>query len=217
MRAEQVYRESLACYRSVGDRGGAASVLVRLGHTAWYRGDSETALRLGREGLEDSREAGNPRSEAQALGLIGELEFERGSHDLGLELLGESRDIAGACGFNWWQARMGLRRAKRLRELGRPEEAREEALAGLRRSVVIGDRRRVVQLLDLLALLAADEALTERAGRLRGAIEAELDREPLSAWEMTDLGAVIDNAAFARGREDGLAMSLEEAVHDALC
>ena len=217
VRAEQVYRESLACYRSVGDRGGAASVLVRLGHTAWYRGDSETALRLGREGLEDSREAGNPRSEAQALGLIGELEFERGSHDLGLELLGESRDIAGACGFNWWQARMGLRRAKRLRELRRPEEAREEALAGLRRSVVIGDRRRVVQLLDLLALLAADEALTERAGRLRGAIEAELDREPLSAWEMTDLGAVIGNAAFARGRDDGLAMSLEEAVHDALC
>jgi hypothetical protein len=34
---------------------------------------------------------------------------------------------------------------------------------------------------------------------------------------MTDLGAVIDNAAFARGREDGLAISLEEAVHDALC
>ena len=84
---------------------------------------------------------------------------------------------------------MGLRRAKRLRELRRPAEAREEALAGLRRSVVIGDRRRVVQLLDLLALLAADEALTERAGRFRGAIEAELDREPLSAWEMTDLGA----------------------------
>jgi hypothetical protein len=111
---------------------------------------------------------------------------------------------------------MGLRRAKRLRELGRPQEAREEALVGLRRSVVIGDRRRVVQLLDLLALLAADEALTERAGRLRGAIEAELDREPLSAWEMADLGAVTDKAPFARGREDGLAMSLDAAVHEAL-
>ena len=215
-RAAEVYRQSLADYRSVGDRGGAASVLVRLGHTAWYRGDPETALRLGREGLEDSREAGNHRSEAQALGLIGELEFERGSHDLGLELLGESRDVAGACGFSWWQARMGLRRAKRLRELERQEEARDEALAGLRRSVVIGDRRRVVQLLDLLALLAADDALAERAGRLRGAIEAELDREPLSAWEMTDLGEVTGQAAFARGREDGLAMPLETAVHEVL-
>jgi predicted ATPase len=216
MRAEQVYRQSLAGYRSVGDRGGAASVLVRLGHTAWYRGDPERALRLGREGLEDSREAGNPRSEAQALGLIGELEFERGSHGFGLELLGESRDIAGACGFRWWQARMGLRRAKRLRELRRPAEAREEALAGLRRSVVIGDRRRIIQLLDLLALLDADEALTERAGRFRGAIEAELDREPLSAWEMTDLGAATGSVAFARGRAHGLAMPLEAAVREAL-
>jgi hypothetical protein len=111
---------------------------------------------------------------------------------------------------------MGLRRAKRLRELERQDEARDEALAGLRRSVVIGDRRRVVQLLDLLALLAADEALAERAGRLRGAIEAELDREPLSAWEMTDLGEVTGQAAFARGREDGLAIPLEAAVHEVL-
>jgi hypothetical protein len=148
--------------------------------------------------------------------LMGELEFERGSHELGLELLGESRDIAGACGFSWWEARMGLRRGKRLRELGRLEAAREEALTGLRRSVVISDRRRVVQLLDLLALLAVDEAQTERAGRLRGAIEAELDREPLTAWEMTDLGAVAGEAEFARGHEVGLVMPLEAAVHEAL-
>jgi len=70
--------------------------------------------------------------------------------------------------------------------------------------------------LDLLAALAADEGLAGRAGRLHGAIEAELGREPLSAWEMTDLGAVAGTAEFAQGRRDGRAMPLEAAVEDAL-
>jgi hypothetical protein len=214
--AERLYESSLAEYRRLGDDDGVAAVLVRLGHSAWYRGANDTALALGREGLEGSRRAGNTRSEAQALALLGELEFERGEHDRGLELLHQSVAVAAACGFRWWEARMLLRTAKRARELDRQADALRWALESLGLAVVISDRRRIVQLLDILAAIAVNRGQVERAGRLRGAVEAELARAPVSAWTMTDLDVVAGLDEFERGRRAGLATDLDAAATYAL-
>ncbi len=214
--AERLYESSLAEYRRLGDDDGVAGVLVRLGHSAWYRGANDTALALGREGLDGSRRAGNTRSEAQALGLLGELEFERGEHDRGLELLHQSVAVAAACGFRWWEARMLLRAVKRARELDRQADALRWALESLGLAVVISDRRRIVQLLDILAAIAVDRGQVERAGRLRGAAEAELARAPVSAWTMTDLDVGAGRGEFERGRQVGLAMDLDAAATYAL-
>ena len=215
--AERLYEQSLAEYRRLGDDAGIAGVLVRLGHSAWYRGDNEAALAMAQEVLAGAARAGNERSRAQALGLLGELEFESGAHDRGLELLEESAATAADCGFSWWQARMLLRLGKRARELGRGGDALRWAHDSLRLASEMSDRRRIVQVLDLLAAIAADDGDLSVAGLLRGAVEAELDRVPLSGWSMTDVPvrAAVDTE-FERARQRGLRLPLTAAVREAL-
>ena len=210
--AERLYEQSLAEFRRIGDEGGAAGALVRLAHSAWYRRDLARAVALGEEGLAGSRRAGNARVEAQALGLLGDVEFELGSHDAGLELLEQSAATAAGCGFRWWQARILLRLGKRQRELGHAGDAELAALVGLRLAVELSDRRRKVQLLDLLSVIAADRGDTDRCGRLRGAVEAELERRPISAWAITDLPTRGCGHAMPAGR----LLSLDRAIDLAL-
>jgi predicted ATPase/class 3 adenylate cyclase len=211
--AEALYKRSVDEYRAYGDEAGAAGALVRLGHSAWYRGDLSRALALGQEGLAGTRRSGIAREEAQALGLLGEVEFELGNHDAGLDLMEQSAATAAGCEFYWWQARMLFRIGKRRRALGHTGEAEASALAGLRLAAGLDDRRRTVQLLDLLSVLAADRGDGERCGRLRGAVEAELSRRPISAWSMTDVPPdSVADGALAEGR----LLSLERAVDHAL-
>jgi predicted ATPase len=214
--AERLYERSLSEYRRAGDEDGATGVLVRLGHSAWYRGDLVAAEQLGREGLEGSRRAGNGRSEAQALGLLGDLACERGAYVEGLDLLRQSIDIAVACGFVWWQARMLLRAAKRAHEIGRDGDAGGWAMDALRIATDMPDRRRILQLLDLLGAVAAAAGDRERAGILRGAVAAELEREPLPAWSSVELAAGSLGADFERGARKGRRLTPEDAAAYAL-
>ena len=214
--AEQQYLRSLEEYRRSGDERRAAGVVVRLGYSAWYRGDLEAAGQLGREGLEGSRRAGDARTEAQALGLLGELEFERGAHDAGLDTIRSSIDTAAACGFAWWQARMLLRAAKRAHQLGHDPDAERWSRQGLALAREMADRRRMLQLLDLLGALAACAHEAERAGALQGAVAAELARTPLAVWEPVDLPGGVEDERFQRGARQGRLLSLAEAVDYAL-
>jgi predicted ATPase len=211
--AEELYARSLDQFRAAGDEAGAAGALVRLGYSAWYRGDLERAVALGEEGLAGTRRSGIERDEAQALGLLGEVEFELGNHDAGLDLMEQSTATAAGCGFHWWEARMLLRLGKRRRSLRHADEAEASALAGLRLAAELDDRRRTVQLLDLLAALAADRGDAQRCGRLRGAVEAELARRPISAWVMTD---IPPDSVAEDGLDEGRLLSLDEAVEHAL-
>jgi tetratricopeptide (TPR) repeat protein len=211
--AEELYERSLHEYRAGGDEAGAAGALVRLGYSTWYRGDLERALALAKEGLAGTQRSGIMREQAQALALLGEVEFELGNHDAGLDLMEQSTATAAACGFQWWEARILLRLGKRRRALGRADEAESSALAGLRLAAELNDRRRTLQLLDLLSVLAADRGDAERCGRLRGAVDAELAQRPISAWAMTDipLDGVADDAL-----DEGRLLSVEQAVGYAL-
>ncbi|MDX6591701.1 MAG: hypothetical protein QOJ13_897 [Gaiellales bacterium] len=214
---ERLFEESLAVYRRIGDDAGASISLVHLAHSAWYRNDRDRAFALGREALEASRKAGFQQSEAQALGLLGELEFERGDPDLGIDLLKASASNAAEHGFYWWEARMLMRLAKRAREVERGDDALRWALESLRLASLMSDHRRIVQALDVLAAVAADHGQFERAGCLRGAVEAEMERDPLSAWSMSPLPeATLTNADFRRSRRDGSRLDVSRAVEYAL-
>jgi predicted ATPase/class 3 adenylate cyclase len=210
--AERLYERSLSEYRRAGDEDGAAGILVRLGHSAWYRGDLVAAERLGREGLAGSRRAGTGRCEAQALGLLGDLACDRGACAEGLDLLRQSIDTAVACGFVWWQARMLLRAAKRAYEIGRDGDAGTWAADALRIAVGMSDRRRILQLLDLLGAVAAGRGDRERAGILRGAVTAELERDPVPAWSSVELPAGSATAEFEQGTREGRRLTPEEAA-----
>ena len=162
--AERLYQRSLSEYRRAGDEDGATGVLGRLGHSAWYRRrpGAAGARRGGVGGKPASRQraqrgagarpAGRPRS-ASAAAYVEGLDLLRAEH----------RHGRSPCGFVWWQARMLLRLGKRQRELGHAGDAELAALVGLRLAVELSDRRRKVQLLDLLSVIAADRGDTDRA------------------------------------------------------
>jgi predicted ATPase len=216
-RSDQLYRLSLAEYRQLGDAAGVSSVLVHLAHSVWYSGDVDAARTLAQEALETSRRSGTPHSEAQALGLLGELEFEGGEVDAGIDLLAASASKAAEQGFHWWEARMLLRVGKRAREASRGGDALRWALASLRVASAMPDHRRTVQAVDLLAALASDGGDVARAGVLRGAVEAELERDPVPAWTMTELPAsTCEHALYRRFHTEGRNLDLQSAVDYAL-
>ena len=66
-RAEALYSESLALWRSVHGMPGTASALHKLGQTARRRGETTTALRLVLESLELQREIGNKQGLVECL------------------------------------------------------------------------------------------------------------------------------------------------------
>jgi len=185
--AHRRYLESLAVYRQLEDEDGLAFVLMHLGHSYWYQGDPGAARDAARESLEICRRRGLRRQESQVLGLLGDLEFEDGDPAAGFELLEQATDMAASAGYPWWQARMLLRRCRRMRERGTTEQAEALAEQSLRLALEIEDHRRIVQTVDLLAVFAAERGDTERAGLLRGAVAAELERDSVPGYELLAL------------------------------
>jgi tetratricopeptide (TPR) repeat protein len=196
-------------------------MLLRLGMSAFYRGDNERAGELAAESLVLSREVGYAPAESQALGLAGEVEYAKGNREAGAELIEQSARLAGDIGFPWWRSRMLRKLVDCLLELGRTSEAEASAQESLRIMDEIGDRQMMVFALARLARIAAETGREERAGLLWGAIEAEEERSRMGAWakERDRLGAPVlahSGSEFARGRENGRKMALEDAVGLAL-
>jgi non-specific serine/threonine protein kinase len=88
LRAEALYSESLALWRSVHGTPGTASALHKLGQTARRRGDTATAARLVLESLELQREIGNKQGLVECLAALAGLAFEWSSAERAVELLG---------------------------------------------------------------------------------------------------------------------------------
>ena len=100
-------------------------------------------------------------------------------------------------------------------------KARAPALHVLELAERTGDRQETVFALAYLARIAAEQGDSARAGRLWGAIEAEEARGRIGRWEdardelaRTILGGT--GPEFERGRLEGQATSLEEAVEETL-
>jgi predicted ATPase len=219
--AEQAYEQSLAAYRELGDERGTAVLLLRVAMSAFYRGDLESAAEVNTECLELSRAIAFPAPEAQALGLAGELEWVRGDAERGVELIGQSADLAGEIGFAWWRSRMLRKLVDCLLDLRRTDEAAIAARESLALIHSMRDRQMTVFTLARVARLAMESGDERLAGVIWGAIEAEEKRNPMGAWakERERLGApVLEHAGpgFDKGREEGAELDLDEAVGVAL-
>ena len=84
-------------------------------------------------------------------------------------------------------------------------------------SLDLGDRRRLVFAGAELAILAAERGDAERAGRLWGAVESEVDAGPVGQWEdhheeLESLVLRADGPAFSEARAEGRLMSVAEAA-----
>ena len=219
--AEWAYERSLEAYRAVGDKRGAAAALLRLGYSAFYRGDTVRAGELAAEALALSGEVAYGAVEAQALGLAGEVEYAQGNREAGSELIERSADLAAEVGFSWWRSRMLRKLVDCLAELGREHDAEPRARESLRLMWELGDRQMTVFALARVARVSAALGRLEETGLVWGAIEAEEARARMGAWakERERLGAPVlvhRGSQFEAGRARGRELALEDAVELAL-
>jgi hypothetical protein len=193
-------------------------MLFRLAVEANRRGDHARARVLCDESLGRHR---NTSGDAQVLRLLGDIAFTEGRGEEALDLLRESARLAGEVGFRWWRISSRTAFAEYAIQLGKTQEARLAAREALEESRSIGDRQSIVYALATIAWLAAVTGRDAEAGRLWGAIEAEVERAPVGQWEGERdqyAGHVLAaaGAKFERGRAEGRAMTLDSAVDHVL-
>lgn len=217
--AERCYEESLRIYRELRDDWGVAHLLMRMAHSAHGRGARDEAHELAAASRDISHRKGFATEEIQVLTLEGTLLCEAGDEVRGTSLLEESARRAGEIGFTWWQVVTLQRLVEELLARGRSDDAEARALEALGLADRIGDTLRRVYALAQLASAAAERRDDERAGRLWGALEAEVARSPLP-WNPVEIHAervlALAGPTFDRARAEGSRRTLDEAVQDAL-
>lgn len=108
-----------------------------------------------------------------------------------------------------------------LLQLGRLDEAEQQARETLLLARSLGDRRGEFWGLVLLAWAAAVRGDVARAGRLWGAAEVEEEERPSGQWVYerdlyTERVFVTHSPEFSRAREIGRRLGLERAVEEEL-
>jgi predicted ATPase/transcriptional regulator with XRE-family HTH domain len=223
-RARALNEESLAAARRAGDRWLLSSVLLQLGSAAVDQGDFRAAPPLLEEGLAVTGELGMPSRQGQYQWQLGRLALAQGDLARAVPLL-EALRVAALVR----DSPRGVSEA--LADLGRAAHARGEpaeaaALLGeaLRLRHGLGERPGIVECLEGLAAVAAGSDPV-RAARLLGATAAErralgtppppIRRPDLAAAEHA-ARATLGPEAYAAARATGEALTLEQAVAEAL-
>jgi predicted ATPase len=215
--SEPEYERALELFHEAGDDEAARHMTHRIASSAMQAGDVARAGRLGRVDLEVSRKHGDRQGEVLALSTLAWAAFARGDAREGLTLTYESADLAQSLGNVWWRSVTLGQAAEFLVGLGDTEEARRAFAASFEGLAVVGDQ---VNIAFALAVGAAIEALqgdAERAGTLRGAVEALAEREPKATTDqaLREFAPFLERAqgaTFDRAHARGRTLSLDEAV-----
>ena len=209
---------ALAGFRALGDDARAAHLLMRQAVDAQRTGDLVRARSL----IEESRamHRGGVADEAQILYVLADIAFAEGRGEEALELHARSAELAGQVGFDWWRQGALNHYVEYAFELGRLAEVEEPLRELVRSSHSIGDRMHLVYTLAQVARLSSARGKAHRAGRVWGAIEAEVERAPVGQWEAdrdeAATNVVRDDPAFERGVAEGRRLTLDQAVEEAL-
>jgi predicted ATPase/DNA-binding SARP family transcriptional activator len=221
--ARALCEESLSIRREIGDQQGIAYSLNNLGDVAYRQGDYAEAQALYEQSLALLRGIGHWRGIASSLSRLGNAVREQGDYSSARALYEECQAILREIG-----ARRGI--ASSLGQLGlvalkqgdyvSARALYEERLSISRES---GDRRGIAEAIEAFAALTVRQPV--KATRLLGATEAlrEIIGIPLSpnqrvAYDRTvaTLRAALDEAAFAEAWQAGRAMTMEQAIGNAL-
>jgi predicted ATPase/transcriptional regulator with XRE-family HTH domain len=221
-RARELCDESATLFRALGDRWGVAQILWIEGSSARARGDAGVAATRFEKGLAIARELGHTRDVALALTGLGEIALAQGDADGAAARLAESLALLRPLGDQ-------RRLAQSLTSLGRVRRAQgddERAAALYRESLTLcqamGDRLGLAENLEGLAALAdrAERAarLLAAADALRVALGAPLPLVERAGYEraVADLRAALGEGQFAEAWATGRALSLEEAIAEAI-
>jgi predicted ATPase/class 3 adenylate cyclase len=222
--AESRYAEAEAIYRELGDEVGLADALYNMGTMAAIRGDMPTVFEklgeggsIGRELADDGIVERFKVAEGYMAFMTDDLERARTLLDEGLALTEGRGDRMGIATGNHTVAQVA-------RLQGRLDDAAvhyRRALTGLHE---LGDVVSLTEPLQGLAAVAIATGQTERGVRLlaaNSAIREQIGGGPPPEWlrlgdPLSDARAVLDEESYDRAWQRGLAMTLEEAVADAV-
>jgi tetratricopeptide (TPR) repeat protein len=174
-RAHDLFSDSLALHRSVGDRQGIASTLSNLAEAASSLGNSETALGLFRESHSLALEGGNQLYAAIAMENLATLTRQRGEEGVAQTRYREALLLYRAVGDQQGIASSLSGMAFAASGLGRLLDA----------TVLLGAASRVRDEHDELAL----PGLVETAEALRTALGAERFD---AAWQSGRAMSIVD-------------------------
>ena len=223
--ARSLYEESLILRSELGDRWGIAYSLGTLGVLAFKQEDFATASSLYAQSLAMSRDFGDKRIIALSLLGLGGTTYIQGDYTTARSLCEESlalwRELGDRSGIASSLNNLGHVAA----EQGDYTTARslcEESLALWRE---VGDRSGIGLSLAGLGEVAVSIGQTHKGARLLGASEALLetigaamapdDRIPYQR-SVASARAKLREKAFVTARQEGRAMSMEEAIAYAL-
>lgn len=226
-KAGQLFHESLAIFREMGASGFIAGDLRQLGVIALRRGEYPAARSYYEEALKIHRDLGEKHRIARILTGLGHLSMDEGNYgaaraalevSLALERGGE--DQLGVA-----YSLIGLGRLARAeRDCDRATSLLREGLELARR---LDDSRCVMLCLEIFGRVAFERGAPERAARLLGATAAlqeatgeELFPSPLDRADhervLSALRTRLPEDVFAAAWAEGRAMTLEQAIDDAL-
>lgn len=220
-RGVEIYEQSLAEYRALGDELGVANVLSRLIIPATLRKAFDEGRALAHESLDVYRRFGDERGESVSLGTLAHVEWDAGNRELAVRLARESLEHASAIGFDWWRVGMLYVLCEWALQEEEVVEAERWAREALELAHVIGDRQHRVYLFALLARCAIQCGRSREAGVLWGAVELEERQGAVGQWEderETYATQVLDHAdaEFEAGLRDGRQKTLDELVEVAV-
>jgi non-specific serine/threonine protein kinase len=217
---DPLYEESLAIYREIGDERGMASILQRLGNSANERGERERARDL----LDQSQELARgrfPYIEIPNYSVLGRAKVMDGDAEGGAALLRKSAEMAADIGWHWWRAGDLWRLASLAIDRGDVDEAERDGSEAIRLYRPDENRPGVAAALISLARVALVRGDHSRAGRLWGAVEAELERSPHAGqWRSyaSRAESLLDEAdpEFVAAVDEGRSIDLWDIVEFAL-
>lgn len=224
-RSRRLNEESLAVAREMGDQVAAVDALVGLARVALRDGDYAAVRARCEEGMAIAGALGERRAQALPLHLLAAVTRMEGDYEGARRLYRESIALS---------EELGDRRAVALERinLGCVEvlasdfgSAEPHLRAGLRAVRELGAQSLIPTCLIGLAAVAEASGDGPRAARLLGAAEAELDAtgttldpddQPMYEAALARAQATVTAEAFTAGRSAGRAMTLDEAIADAL-
>jgi predicted ATPase/transcriptional regulator with XRE-family HTH domain len=223
--ARSFHEESMALYRELGDEIYIANNLMNLGKIAGAEGEYDRATTLIEAGLAVVRQWGFWIGTLWAIHYLGELARDQGDYGQAAALYEESLAIAREVGYTSGRAS----NLNRLGEIAQAQGNYQQAGALHRESLAVfrdlGHKRDILLCLEDLAWVAEGQAQTERAARLYGAVAALREatgvqlppRDRASyARSVERVRAQLGEAAFQRARAAGHAMTVEQAIAEAL-
>ena len=224
-RAMALYKDSQMIYRELGDKTGTIMVIDSLGILEMKRGDYERAIALFEEGLALKREQGHKGGIACSLINLGEAARAQGNYGRAMALYEESVPLFREVGDKYGIAAALNNLGFVAEEQGDYEQAATLQRESLAQFCEIGEKRPIASCLVGLAGVARGQGQSDQAVRLCGAVEALLESSciHLASADQIEYDRTLaatrihlDEVTFAAAWTEGRAMTVEQAIAEAL-